>query len=124
MDENKLKELQEKKIKTIGNLSFKVTNISDYNLFLKKAFSDSLKEDSKDWDKEKFSPLIKNIAYSFQYLEYIDLKILRSLESKEKLRSVIAKGYVKSGVIIGMSIVKAILYYFNKGREKKAFLFP
>jgi hypothetical protein len=58
---------------------------------------------------EKYYEIRKNIAYSFQYLEYLDF----TLSSKQPIRltDVIERMTIRSFIITAMSIVEGILYY-------------
>lgn len=59
--------------------------------------------------------LVKNLSYNSQYLEFLDKAI------KEDIHVTLKTEFIKTFVIIGISIVESVLYYFIKseGLQKK-----
>ena len=59
--------------------------------------------------------LVKNLSYNTQYLEFLNKAL------KEEIHATLRIEFIKTFVIIGISIVESILYYFIKseGLQKK-----
>jgi hypothetical protein len=74
-----------------------------------------IKENSYFQSKD-ITPLKKNIAYSLQYLEFLD-RLLKDI----KLSSPLEKQNIKSFVVYGASIIEALFYYIivSAGKMKK-----
>lgn len=71
------------------------------------------------WSAEKYEYVIrKNIAYSFQYLQYLDKLIL---SEEEEHTTIIKKMLYKTFIITAFSILEAIIYHDlkKKGLIKK-----
>lgn len=55
--------------------------------------------------------LVKNLSYNIQYLEFLDNTL------KEEIHATLRMEFIKTYVIIGMSIIESVLYYFLKSNK-------
>lgn len=96
------------KLFTITDFSFFVKDLNNYDNFFGNVIVDN------DHFTSSYE-LRRNISYNFQYLEFIDICLY------EKLHSTIKMEFIKTYVIIGVSIIESILYYLikSKGLHKK-----
>ena len=76
--------------------------VPDYSLLIRQGALQNINEE-----------LLKNICYSMQYLEYINLQI-----QELKLHSIVEKMLYKTFIVITISIIEAIFYYILKSNNQ------
>ncbi len=80
-----------------------VKSVSEYHNFLDQFIVSSTRF-------KRSYPLIKNISYNFQYLEFLSKAL------KERIHATIYTEFCKTYVVTGVSIIESLLYYIIKSK--------